>query len=158
MVCIVILHLWSLVLRYVVLRKGLRSYMARRRIVERLLLPLWLDVIVLRLEAVHAHLIMLVLELVVHELVNHWVIASSWYYLFHLLISILINQFWPCNCLLFLYLQILSPIERFSLLVLVEGFELLIDLFEKNFHFWASVLIVFFILWWNAEIERVIGL
>jgi hypothetical protein len=109
--------------------------MAKRRVVERLLLPLWLDVIVLRLEAVHAHLIMLVLELVVHELVNHWVIASSWYYLFHLLLSILINQFWPCNCLLFLYLQILPPIERFSLLVLVEGFELLIDLFEKNFHF-----------------------
>lgn len=53
-----------------------------RGVVEGLLLPLRLDVIVLRLEAVHPHLIMLVLELVVHELVYHRVIAGSWYCLF----------------------------------------------------------------------------
>jgi hypothetical protein len=60
----------------------LRSYMPIRGVVEGLLLPLRLDVIVLRLEAVHPHLIMLVLELVVHELVYHRVIAGSWYCLF----------------------------------------------------------------------------
>ena len=58
-----------------------------RGVVEGLLLPLRLDVIVLRLEAVHPHLIMLVLELVVHELVYHWVIAGSWYCLFYLFFS-----------------------------------------------------------------------
>ena len=110
--------------------------MAERGVVERLLLlPLRLDVIVLRLEAVHTHLILLVLELVIHELVYHWVIAGSWYRHFFLLFSILFDDFWPSHCLLFTYFQILAPVERFSLLVPVEGFELLVDLLDENFHF-----------------------
>ena len=86
-----------------------------------------LDVIVLRLEAVHAH--GMLLELITHELVYHWVIAASWYCLLLLLLfPILIDHLGPCHGLFLLDLEVLTPVVRFSLLVPVEGFKLLINL------------------------------
>ena len=104
--------------------------MSERVILERLLLlPLGLDVVVLRLEAVH-HTLKLRLKLIAHELVNHGIKAISWRCFLNLLffLPILFDHLGPGYGLLLLHFEILTPVVWLSLLIPVKGLELLIDL------------------------------
>lgn len=118
-------------------RESLWTLVAEGVVLERLLLlPLGLDVVVLRLEAVHPHTLELRLKLIAHELVNHGIEAINWRCLLNLLLfAILVDHLGPGYCLLLLHFEILTPVAWLSLLVPVKGLELLIDLSQENFHF-----------------------